>query len=66
VITRHTPNGERKTIIALFMCPERVDSHYLSRDGYMILKNKRPLKMGSYSIGEYISRLLGRRGRFDG
>jgi hypothetical protein len=65
VITRYTPNGERKTIIELFMCPDRVDSHYLSRDGYMRLKNKRPLKMGSYSVGEYISKLLGRRGRLE-
>ena len=64
VITRHTPFGDRRTEIILFMCPDRVDSHYFMRDGYMRLENKRPKKIGSFTVGEYIGKLLGRRGRF--
>jgi hypothetical protein len=65
IIKRHSPCGTRETVITLFMCPDRVDSHYLSRDGYMKVENKRPKKYGSYSVGEYIGKLLGRRGRFE-
>ncbi|MCK5606142.1 hypothetical protein KAR91_29860 [Candidatus Pacearchaeota archaeon] len=62
VITRHTPYGDRETKIILFMCSDKIDSHYVSRDGYMKLINKRPKRMGSYKVGELIGKLLGRRG----
>ena len=65
VIRRHSPQGIRETTITLFMCPVKIDSHYVSRDGYMRLLNKRPVRMGSYKVGELIGKLLGRRGRFD-
>ena len=64
-VTRHTPYGDRQTKIILFMCPDKIDSHYYSRDGYMRLKNKRPHRIGSYKVGELIGKLLGRRGRHD-
>jgi hypothetical protein len=65
IVRRHSPHGIRETTITLFMCPDKIDSHYLMRDGYMKLINKRPDRMGSYKIGEYIGKLLGRRGRFE-
>lgn len=65
ILRRHSPEGVRETIITLFMCPDKIDSHYVSRDGYMRLLNKRPVRMGSYKVGELIGKLLGRRGRFD-
>ena len=66
IIKRHSPHGTKETVITLFMCPVKIDSHYMSRDGYMKLENKRPKRMGSCKIGEYIGKLLGRRGRFEG
>ena len=65
IIKRHSPEGIRETIFTLFMCPDKVDSHYISRDGYMRLLNKRPVRIGSYKVGELIGKLLGRRGRFN-
>ena len=65
IIRRHSPQGTKETIITLFMCPVKIDSHYVSRDGYMKLINKRPKRIGSYKVGELIGKLLGRRGRFD-
>ena len=61
-IERHSPQGTKETVITLFMCPVKIDSHYVSRDGYMRLSNKRPVRMGSYKVGELIGKLLGRRG----
>ena len=66
ILRRHSPDGTRETIITLFMCPEKVDSHYVMWDGYMKLDNKWPKRMGSYKIGELVGKLLGRRGRHDG
>ena len=65
IIRRHSSEGVRETVITLFICPTKVDSHYVMRDGYMKLNNKRPRRMGSYKIGELVGKLLGRRGRFD-
>lgn len=62
IIRRHSPEGTKETIITLFMCSDKIDSHYVSRDGYMRLLNKRPKRMGSYKVGEFIGKLLGRRG----
>ena len=64
-IERHSPQGVKETVITLFMCSDKIDSHYVSRDGYMRLLNKRPQRMGSYKVGELIGKLLGRRGRFN-
>ena len=64
-IERHSPQGIKETVITLFMCPTKVDSHFFSRDGYMRLLNSRPVRIGSYKVGELIGKLLGRRGRFD-
>ena len=65
IIRRHSPQGVKETIITLFMCPTKVDSHFYSSDGYMRLLNSRPVRVGSYKVGELIGKLLGRRGRFD-
>ena len=65
IIRRHSPQGVKETIITLFMCPTKIDSHFYSRDGYMRLLNSRPVRVGSYKVGELIGKLLGRRGRFD-
>lgn len=65
VIRRHSPQGVKETVIMLFMCPTKVDSHFYSRDGYMRLLNSRPVRVGSYKVGELIGKLLGRRGRFN-
>jgi len=65
IVIRHTPYGDRQTNIALYMCPDKIDSHYYSRDGYMRLLNKRPQRIGSYKVGELVGKLLGRRGRHD-
>jgi len=65
VLRRHSPEGVRETTITLFMCSDKVDSHYVMRDGYMRLHNKRPKRIGSYKVGELVGKLLGRRGRFD-
>ena len=62
ILRRHSPEGTRETVITLFMCPDKIDSHYVSRDGYMKLINKRPKRMGLYKVGELIGKLLGRRG----
>ena len=65
ILRRHSPEGVRETVITLFMCPDKVDSHYVSRDGYMRMLNKRPQRMGSYRIGGMVGKLLGRRGRHE-
>lgn len=65
ILRRHSPNETKETTITLFMCSDKIDSHYVSRDGYMRLLNRRPKRMGSYKVGELIGKLLGRRGRFN-
>ena len=62
ILRRHSPEGVKETVVTLFMCPVKIDSHYVARDGYMRLLNKRPVRMGSYKVGELIGKLLGRRG----
>ena len=39
IIRRHSPQVTKETVITLFMCPTKVDSHFFSRDGYMRLLN---------------------------
>lgn len=65
-ITRRSPYGNEKHNITLYMSPKRVDC-FLVKDGNLIVMgdNKRPLQMGAYKVGNFISTILGRRGRFE-
>lgn len=63
IIIRHSPHGIEEIKLTAFMCPTKVDSNFVTQDGYMILENKRPKRMGSYKIGILLSTILGRRGR---